>query len=50
MKRLQCISRQPYSHCSRAPASDAKQLSQVNVQALMQNVHELTDTTPAVPY
>jgi hypothetical protein len=24
--------------------------SQVNIQALMQNVHDLTDTTPAVPY
>jgi hypothetical protein len=26
-----------------APASDTKQLSQVNIQALMQNVHDLTD-------
>ncbi len=33
-----------------APASDTKQLSQVNIQALVQNVHDLTDTTPAVPY
>ncbi|MBV8744493.1 MAG: hypothetical protein JO134_05570 [Xanthobacteraceae bacterium] len=33
-----------------APASDTKQLSQVNVQELMQNGHDLTDTTPAVPY
>ena len=33
-----------------APASDTKQLSQVNIQALMQNTHDLTDTTPAVPY
>ncbi len=33
-----------------APASGTKQLSQVNIQALMQNVRDLTDTTPAVPY
>ena len=33
-----------------APASDTKQLSQINIQALMQNAHDLTDTTPAVPY
>jgi hypothetical protein len=33
-----------------APASDTKQLSQLNIQALMQNVHDLTDTTPAMPY
>jgi hypothetical protein len=33
-----------------APASETKQLSQVNIQELMQNTHDLTDTTPAVPY
>ncbi len=32
-----------------APASNAKPLGQVNIQALMQNAHDLTDTTPAVP-
>ena len=33
-----------------APAADKTQLGQVNIQALMQNAHDLTDTTPAVPY
>jgi hypothetical protein len=33
-----------------APASDTKQLSRVNIQALMQTAHDLPDTTPAVPY
>jgi hypothetical protein len=33
-----------------APASYTKQLGQVDIQGLMQNVHDLTDTTPAVPY
>jgi len=33
-----------------APASDTKQLSQVNIQALMQTAQDLRDTTPAVPY
>ncbi len=33
-----------------APPPDMKQLSEVNVQALIQHVHDLTDTTPAVPY
>jgi hypothetical protein len=33
-----------------APASDRTQLGQINIQALMQNAHDLTDTTPAVPY
>jgi hypothetical protein len=33
-----------------APASDTKQLSQVNIQALMQTAQDLPDTTPAVPY
>ncbi len=32
-----------------APASDT-QLAQVNIQALMQNAHDFTDTTPPVPY
>jgi hypothetical protein len=31
-----------------APASDRTQLAQVNIQALMQNAHDLTDTTPEV--
>jgi hypothetical protein len=26
------------------------QLGEINIQALMQNAHDLTDTTPAVPY
>ncbi len=33
-----------------APASDTKQLSRVNIQALMQTAHDLPDTTSAVPY
>ncbi len=33
-----------------APASDKTQLAQVNIQALMQNAHDFTDTTPPVPY
>jgi hypothetical protein len=35
---------------AKAPASDRTQLAQVNIQTLMQNVHDLTDTAPAVPY
>jgi hypothetical protein len=33
-----------------APAADKTQLGQVNVQALMQNAHDLTETTPAALY
>jgi hypothetical protein len=33
-----------------APASDRTQLAQINIGALMTNAHDLTDTTPAVPY
>jgi hypothetical protein len=33
-----------------APAPNEPQLGQVNIQTLMQNAHDLTDTTPAVPY
>ena len=33
-----------------APASDKTQLSQINIQTLMQNPRDLTDSTPAVPY
>jgi hypothetical protein len=35
---------------AKVPASDRTQLSQVNIQALMENAHDLTDTTPAIPY
>jgi hypothetical protein len=31
-----------------APASDRTQLSQVNINALMQNAHDLSETTPEV--
>ncbi|MBV8512132.1 MAG: hypothetical protein JOZ94_22325 [Xanthobacteraceae bacterium] len=33
-----------------APASEKTQRGQVNVQALMQNAHDLTETTPAALY
>jgi len=33
-----------------APASEKTQRGQVNVQGLMQNAHNLTETTPAALY
>jgi hypothetical protein len=33
-----------------APASEKRQLGQVNVHALMQNAPDLTETTPATLY
>ena len=33
-----------------APASEKTHRGQVNVQALMQNAHDLTETTPAALY